>query len=310
MEHEYIKWLKDETASFAQSHPNLLLGIGDDAAIVDLKSGATVISTDMLADGVHFVVGQTPLAMIGRKAMAVNLSDLAAMAARPVCAVVSFMMPRSFSMIDAQELTGGLMEIAGQYGVAIVGGDTNRWDGPLVINVTITGLLDDGDHRFQGWKMGDALPGDRILVSGDFGHSIQQKHLSFTPRVALALWLRDRYTVHAATDITDSLTIDLAAVANQSGVGFVLDADAVPISRDAMQHHGPGSPASLEAALYDGEDFELAITVDPETAKRITEDAQRPCPMSDIGVITQETDLLLNRPGQKAQPLNVRGYQH
>lgn len=310
MEHEYIEWLKNETESSSQKHPNLIMGIGDDAAIVDFKNGDTVISTDMLADGVHFIVGQTPLALIGRKAMAVNLSDLAAMAARPVCAVVSLMLPRSFSINEAKELTVGMLEIASEFGVAIAGGDTNRWDGPLVINVTITGLLECEAHYCNTWEMNDALAGDRILVSGEFGHSIKQKHFSFTPKVALALWLKDRYTVHAATDITDSLTADLAKVAKQSGVGMIIDADAVPISQDASEEHGLGSQAALNAALHDGEDFELAITVDPETAKRILEDPQRPCKMTDIGEITEERQLLLKQAGQSAQPLNVQGYQH
>lgn len=310
MERDYIQWLKTETQSLAEDHANLILGMGDDAAIVDLKNGDTVISTDMLADGVHFVVGQTPLDLIGRKAMAVNLSDLAAMAARPVCAVVSLMLPRSFSIEDAKKMTRGMLDIAQEFGVAIAGGDTNRWDGPLVINVAITGLLKEGAHDFNGWEMGDALVGDAILVSGSFGHSIQQKHLTFTPRIALAMCLKDRYAIHAATDVTDSLAVDLSLIAEQSGVGMTIDADAVPISDDAAQHHGGQTDAALKAALSDGEDFEIAITVDQETSKRILEDRDLPCQMTAIGVVTDDKKMQLKKPGESPQPIRVEGYEH
>jgi thiamine-monophosphate kinase len=316
VERNYIQWLTQTTQSQSDSstngHLNVILGIGDDAAIVDFRSGNTVMSTDMLADGVHFVVGQTPLNLIGRKAIAVNLSDLAAMAARPVCAMVSLMLPRRFGIQDAQSLTNGMLEIAAEFGIAIVGGDTNRWDGPLVINVAIAGLLDHSASADTGagWRISDALPGDSILVSGDFGQSINQKHLTFTPKVALALYLRDRYTIHAATDITDSLTVDLASIAAASGLGLTLDTDAVPISQDALTHHGHNSDAAIHSALYDGEDFELAITVDRETSERILRDPNLPHKMCCIGTMTDSKSMWLNRPNMPPLPLTPQGYEH
>ena len=308
MEREFIEWLKTETQN--KPHPNLILGIGDDAAIVDFKDGSTVISSDMLADGVHFIVGQTPLELIGRKALAVNLSDLAAMAARPVCAVVSLMVPKSMGIDDAKKIATGMLQLAAEYGVAIVGGDTNRWDGPLVINVTITGLVDSGTPPASTWRLDGAKANDVILVSGDFGHSIKDKHLTFTPRVALALFLRNKYYVHAATDITDSLTFDLASISRQSRLGMELDSEAIPISEDAMAEYKSDQPAALKSALYDGEDFELAVVVDCETAKRIIEDQELPCKMTAIGKMTQASDFLLVDQGGKSSPLEVKGYEH
>ena len=308
MERAFIDWLKNKTE--AMGHPNLILGIGDDAAIVDLRDGSTVISTDMLADGVHFVVGQTPLELIGRKALAVNLSDLAAMGARPVCAVVSLMLPKSLGIANAKDVATGILQLAKEYGVAIVGGDTNCWDGPLVINVAITGLVDRAAPPSSTWQLDGAQADDVILVSGDFGHSISGKHLTFTPRVALAMFLRDKYYVHAATDVTDSLTIDLAAIAKQSDVGMELDAAAVPISNAAVEKFKNDPLAALESALHDGEDFELAVVVDRETAKRIVEDPKLPCKMTAVGKMTSKRKFVLVDPNGTRGSLEIKGYEH
>jgi len=314
MERVFLEWLQSETKS--RKHPNLILGVGDDAAIVDFKDGSTVISTDMLAEGVHFLSGEMPLELIGRKAMAVNLSDLAAMAARPVCAVVSLMLPKAMVLDEVKTLVGGMLKLADEFGVAIVGGDTNVWDGPLVINVAITGLLDDASPPAGGWRMNGAQAGDVILVSGDFGHSIESKHLNFTPRVALALFLRDKYYVHAATDITDSLTIDLSLIAEQSGLAMELHEASIPISDDALAKYDDNQSAALNSALYDGEDFELAIVVDPETAKRILEDQKLPCKMTSVGKMTSvdkmtqaETFILVDAQGN-TRSLEPKGYEH
>ena len=308
VEREFIQWLRTETQ--ARQHPDMLLGIGDDAAIVDFQSGSTVISTDMLADGTHFILGQTPLELIGRKSMAVNLSDMAAMAARPVCAVVSLMIPKTMSLDDLKTLYGGMLKIADEYGVAIAGGDTNRWDDSLVINVAITGTLDDANPCADGWKMDGALVDDVILVSGDFGHSIKQKHLEFTPRVALALYLRDRYSIHAATDITDSLTIDLAAIASHSRGGMILQKDSIPISKDALDQFESDPKAAIDSALYDGEDFELAFVVDRETANRILKDQEIGCQITEIGKITEDKRCLISDAEGNVRTLPLKGYEH
>lgn len=308
MEREFIEWLKTETQK--RPHPNLILGIGDDAAIVDHQDGLAVISSDMLADGVHFVVGQTPLELIGRKSLAVNLSDLAAMAARPVCAVVSLMVPKTMGIKDTKKIATGMLQLAQQYGVAIVGGDTNRWDGPLVINVAITGMVEAVTPPASSWRLDGAKVDDVILVSGDFGHSIKEKHLTFTPRVALALLLRDKYYVHAATDITDSLSLDLASIANQSGLGMELDSSSIPISEDASAEYKNDPAAALKSALYDGEDFELAVVVDSETAKRIVEDQALPCKMTAVGKMTQDKKFVLNDQSGTPVALEIKGYEH
>jgi len=130
IEHKFIDWVKQVCERCPQKH--VVLGIGDDAAIVDHGDHLTVVSTDLIADNVHFVLGETPNHLIGRKALAVNLSDLAAMAATPVSVVVGFLLPRSMEFEQAQEIFGGLKDLADQFSIAVVGGDTNCHEGPLI----------------------------------------------------------------------------------------------------------------------------------------------------------------------------------
>src|SRR5882724_7769399 len=134
-EFAFINWVRGRTAS----HPCVPVGPGDDAAVVDLSSVLTLVTTDMLLEGSCFRLAEAGPRRVGRKAMAVNLSDIAAMAGRPVAAVVSVGLPRRDGRQVAEELYLGLREVADAFDTPIVGGDTNSWDGPLVINVTILG---------------------------------------------------------------------------------------------------------------------------------------------------------------------------
>src|SRR5438094_8080984 len=135
-EFAYIDWLRRRTPS----DPRVLLGPGDDTAALAWASGAPcLVTTDMLLEGSCFRLAEAGPRRVGRKAMAVNLSDIAAMAGRPVAAVVSVGLPRQGGRALAEELYLGLREVADEFATAIVGGDTNTWDGPLVISVTLLG---------------------------------------------------------------------------------------------------------------------------------------------------------------------------
>src|SRR5437660_5104929 len=134
-EFAFINWVRGRTAP----HPCVPVGPGDDAAVVDLTSGLTLVTTDMLLEGSCFLLAEAGAQRVGRKAMSVNLSDIAAMAGRPFAAVVSVGLPRQGGRALAEELYLGLRAVADAFDVAIVGGDTNSWDGPLVISVTLFG---------------------------------------------------------------------------------------------------------------------------------------------------------------------------
>ena len=234
----------------------MLIGPGDDAALLDWSGGANCIATtDMLLEGSCFILAEAGPRRVGRKAMAVNLSDIAAMAGRPIAALVSVGLPRHGGRALAEELYQGMREVADAFDTAIVGGDTNSWDGPLVVNVTLLGeATPRGVVRRNG-----ARPGDWLMVTGPLGGSILGKHLDFTPRVREALQLHEAAPLHAMIDVSDGLAADVNHICEESGCGAVLFAEAIPITDAARAMNDGRSP--LEHALGDGEDFELAFAV-------------------------------------------------
>src|SRR5262249_17440773 len=208
-EFAFIDWIRGRSPAAGR----VLLGPGDDTAALGWPAHATcLITTDMLLEGSCFLLAEAGPRRVGRKAMAVNLSDIAAMAGRPVAAVVSVGLPRTGGRALAEELYLGLREVADAFATALVGGDTNTWDGPLVIAVT---LLGEATPRGPVRRAG-ALPGDWLLVTGPLGGSILGKHLTFTPRVQEALELHARADLHAMIDISDGLAADVNHICEES----------------------------------------------------------------------------------------------
>ncbi len=305
MEAEFLSWLRARLPA----HPRLHLGMGDDAAIVQLASAARcVVTSDMLNDGVDFVWDQCDGRLVGRKSLAVNLSDLAAMAAQPLAAVVSLTLPRRNALAVGQQLYQGLLPLAAEFGVAIAGGDTGTWDGPLAISITAIGELTERGPLLRS----GARPGDAIVVTGRFGGSILGRHLQFTPRVREALLLNDRYRLHAATDVSDGLSLDLSHITQESDCGALVESAAVPIADDAyrLASREGGRTTPLEHALGDGEDFELILAVPPEEAIRLLGDQPLDVPLTRIGTFTPEPGLWIEGPEGRRQPLPPRGYEH
>ena len=228
MERELISWLREHVPP----HPLLRLGLGDDAAVLRLADvDECVITVDMLTDQVDFDLSKVDPRRVGRKALAANLSDLAAMAAQPLAGVVALVLPRKGAMELAVALYEGMLPLAEQYDLAIAGGDTNSWDGPLAISITLLGSVTPRGPL----RRGGAKPGDRILVTGSFGGSILGRHLDFEPRVREALGLHARYDLHAGIDVSDGFSLDLAHILEESRCGAAIDIDAVPIADDARR---------------------------------------------------------------------------
>jgi len=305
MEAEFLSWLRGQLPG----HPRLRLGIGDDAAILELASGARcVVTSDMLNDGVDFVWDQCEGPLVGRKSLAVNLSDLAAMAAQPLAAVVSLTLPRHNALAVGRQLYQGLLPLAAEFGVAIAGGDTGSWDGPLVISIAAIGELTERGPLLRS----GAQPGDAIVVTGSFGGSILGRHFRFTPRVHEALLLNDRYRLHAATDVSDGLSLDLSHITQESGCGAQLEAAAVPVADDAYRVAAAEGDrmTPLEHALGDGEDFELILAVPPQEAARLLDDQPLDVPLTRIGTFTAERGLWIEEPGGRRHTLAPRGYEH
>ncbi|QEL13163.1 thiamine-monophosphate kinase [Limnoglobus roseus] len=257
-EFTFIDWIRGQT----RPNTRVLIGPGDDCAALSPGRSPWLITTDMLMDGTDFVLAEVGPHRVGLKAMAVNLSDLAAMAGRPVGVVVSVALPRGDDTLG-RDLYHGLREMADSFGVPIVGGDTNSWAGPLVISVTAFGEAERPVRR------NGAKPGDWLFVTGPLGGSILGHHLDFTPRIAEALRLHETVDLHAMIDISDGLSADLHHILEESRCGAVLHAEAIPIAEAARQLTQQSSKTPLEHALGDGEDFELVFAVSPEDGEKL-----------------------------------------
>jgi len=306
MESDFITWLRGQVPP----HPQLRLGPGDDAALLRLADRAdAVVTVDLLTEGVDFDLGEVSAARVGRKALAVSLSDLAAMAARPVAMVAAVALPRRGGRQLGADLFSGFLPLAERYGVAIAGGDTNSWDGPLVISVTAIGETTAAGPLLRS----GARPGDRIVVTGSFGGSILGRHLDFEPRVNEALLLAERYRLHAGIDCSDGLSLDLSRIAAESGCGAVMETERVPISAAARELSSRVSDgrSPLDHALSDGEDFELILAVPPEEAERLLRDQPlAPLSLSAIGQFIAEPGLWQSGPDGQRRPLAPQGYEH
>jgi thiamine-monophosphate kinase len=305
MELEFVRWLCQRLPADAR----MLVGPGDDAAILRLAADANVVATtDMLMEGIDFELARHEPERIGRKALAVNLSDLAAMAAVPAGALVSLCLPRRGGEGLAKQLIEGMLPLAAEMDCPIAGGDTNSWDGPLVISVTALGEVPP-ERR---WRRSGARPGDAVLVTGEFGGSILRKQFDFKPRVREALWLAENASVHAAIDVSDGLTLDLARICEASGCGAVIDLSCVPIADAAKQltRRVNDGVTALEHALGDGEDFELILAVPADHAEKIVAEQPLDVPLTRIGAFIAETGLFSVGDEGKQQPLTPRGFEH
>jgi thiamine-monophosphate kinase len=299
-----IDWIRARSPTTGRT----VLGIGDDCALLSLAPGVeTLFTTDMLMDGRHFRLDRDGAEAVGYKALGVNLSDIAAMAGVPVAAVVSVALPRQRAVAIAQGLHAGMLPLAERFGVDLVGGDTNAWDGPLVINVALLGeATARGPVRRSGAQAGDA-----ILVTGPLGGSLKGRHLRPEPRIAEALALHAAAAIHAMIDISDGLTSDLGHILEESGnLGAVLDPGAVPVHPDARLSSADDGRTPLDHALNDGEDFELCLVVPPEAAERLILAPPAPAVLYRIGTVSARPGLWLSSAPGPGTPLARRGFDH
>jgi thiamine-monophosphate kinase len=302
-----IDWLRRREQS--RTGPWTRQGIGDDCAILRPTAGSELlVTTDMLMDGRHFRLTDDGAEAVGYKAMAVNLSDIAAMAGIPRAAVVAVALPHAGSTRIAKQLHAGMRVLAARFGVDLIGGDTNAWDGPLVICVTVLGeATARGAVRRAGAK-----PGDAILVTGPLGGSLfAGRHLRPEPRIHEALALNAAAAVHAMIDISDGLSSDLDHIlAESGGLGAVLDAAAIPIHPDARAMSRRDGTSALDHALDDGEDFELCLAVAPDEAARLLATPPAPAAIYRVGEVTGAPGLRIRTRDGTIRPLVPRGFDH
>ncbi len=281
------------------------LGIGDDAAILRSQHDRDwLVATDMLMEGTDFTFPSATAVQVGRKALAVNLSDIAAMGGRPTAAFVSVALPIDRGVDFARELHAGVLDLADQYDVVVAGGDTNSWRGPLVINIAVIG------EPFGATSItrAGARPGDWIFVTGSLGGSILGHHLMFEPRVRESKLLTELVHIHAMVDVSDGLAADLHHILKQSHVGAIVDAAAIPVSDIARQLQDDQTP--LHHALADGEDFELIFTVAADDGRRLLDSWNDATPIAHIGEITEEQECWLRTDANGIQTLPPWGWTH
>ncbi len=282
-EKEYIDWLRGALSSKY---------IGDDAAVINIGGLELVFTTDLLVEGTHFQAGTDPR-MIGRKAAAVSLSDIAAMGASPVCAVLSVCFRRGCGEDFARELLLGAGGLADEFGMEIVGGDTTSSDGEFSVSCAAIGRSPEGGAV----RRGGARVGDVILVTGTLGGSLLGGHLEFVPRVREAKKILSVARPNAMIDISDGLACDLGHILEESGVGAVIVEEDVPVSDD------------LEHALHDGEDFELLMSVPADKVEKIL-DLKLECGVTAIGTITSGAGLNIRDESGTERAIETTGYEH
>jgi len=289
-------------------HRSVITGIGDDAAVVRNPSDKLfdlVLTSDPVIEGVHFTA-DAPAPAIGHKAVARSLSDLAAMGAEPLWALVDLVAAARTPASRLKAIYRGLAATAHKHGLTVVGGDTAG--GPrLELHVFAVGRVPRGRAILRS----GARPGDVIFVTGMLGGSISGRHLSFAPRVVEGSWLRAEGWATAMIDLSDGLASDLRRLTEMSRTGAVIDSAAVPVSKAALRNKD-GCPA-IAHALADGEDYELLFTVAPRKAAGFQRAWRKSFSLriSRVGVMTDERGLVecLDVNGKRSE-LADGGYEH
>jgi thiamine-monophosphate kinase len=329
-EFDFIRALR-ERASTKSS----VTGIGDDAAVLQIGPGKqSVITTDLLIEDVDFRRATIPPNLLGHKALAVSLSDIAAMGARPRWSLISIGIPADVWETDfVDRMYSGWFELANRYDVQLIGGDTSRTDEKIVIDSIVLGEC----AANQAVKRSGAKPGDQIFVTGSLGaaaagfrlvergaHLAEQnpddeetqkldgvllRQLRPEPRVGWGIVLGEQRLATSMIDISDGLSSDLNHVCEASGVGALIDSSLLPIDHQVTELCGRRALDPLQLALHGGEDFELLFTVNPKDIARLPRRVDG-TPITRIGEIRDHDKGVRISEGARIWELNPGGWRH
>lgn len=287
-------------------------GIGDDCAVLPLGGEALVFTSDLLTEGVHFLRHATSARELGGKSLAVNLSDVAAMGARPVATLLSIALPPDAAGVWAEEFMEGYRELSARFGTPLVGGDTTRSESGVTINVTAIGRSPLTHLK----RRRDARPGDALFVAGELGASgaglrdllaghpdtpPARIHRNPQPQVDEGIWLGGRPEVHAMMDLSDGLASDLRHILDESVCGAEVELERIPVA----------AGSDLRTAACGGEDYKLLFTAAPTATRQLEEEflARFGTPLHRIGRITERAGLTWLQAGSPVQ-LDWQGFTH
>jgi thiamine-monophosphate kinase len=300
----------------------LLVGPGDDAAVLEPERRmADVLTTDALVEGIHFDRRFCPPDAIGHKALAVNLSDLAAMGAVPRAALLSLVLPDQMTASDLDALIDGLLTLAARHRVTLVGGNITRSPGPLIVDVTAVGSV--APRRVL--RRSGARPGDDVYVTGQLGggaaglqafrehaglSDAQARYLRPEPRVRAGVLLGRNRAASACMDLSDGLADAVRQVAEASGVGMAIEAEALPIQDEVRRWFEQHRADPAIAAAAGGDDYELLFTSRQVQRGRLRGVTSHlgDLPVTRIGVVTRKRDVVLRTSaGDRELPA---GFEH
>lgn len=311
--------------------PEVVIGPGDDAAVVRMGSGLMILTVDMMVEGIHFVRGGISAHDLGRKAVATNVSDVAAMGGSPRYGLTALAVPEGVEASWVVELYGGMREAADEYAMALVGGDTSRSE-RIVVSVTVTGEAPPGGAVGRS----GARPGDRVVVTGTLGAASGGLLLSRAdPHVVAAAlpseWAQTLLGAHvrpvarvgegqslarcgvtAMMDVSDGLSKDLGRLCRASGVGATLSLTDVPVAPALGELDALLGADGLRLALEGGEDYELLATI-PQKAlgqAQATLQERFATRLTDIGIVTEGEGLTAVDGHGSVRPLEERGWDH
>jgi thiamine-monophosphate kinase len=330
-EFDFINALRQRVASSTQS---TVTGIGDDAAVFRTSANKeTVVSIDLLVEDIDFRRTTTPPYLLGHKALAVSLSDLAAMGSRPLWALVSIGIPEDVWQTNfVDQMYDGWLDLANRYGVQLIGGDTSRAHEHIVIDSIALGECPAG----MAVKRNGARPGDQIFVTGSLGgaaaglrliergaHLAEQnladedsqkldhvllRQLRPEPRVGWGMVLGEERLTTAMIDLSDGLSSDINHLCEASNVGALLDASLLPIDEHVVELCGRRALDPLQLALHGGEDFELLFAVKPENVARLPKRVDG-VEIKRIGEVTTANDGVKISEGTRTWDLRPGGWK-